>query len=391
MLILSLLAATPIIVSAQDKDTVQKKLEQLEADIKAQKAQKASLEARSVAALTEADRLTLDLVKAAKNIRLNEDNAMRLERRIAALETSEATKKAMLNGKQDELLELLSALERLSKRPAALALLQPSKALDTARSAALMGTIVPEINAKAGALRKELASLAIIQQDLSAERFQLKNTLQRLTDNQLKIGSLVQRRKAEARKAQKDARNIARELQRIAAQATSLKELIDKLEQSAAKRAQSKARLAKPDRQRPIIRPRARPFFEQKGSLPYPVIGRVIRKFGAKEPVGVARGIQIEARPGAQVVAPYDGKIVFAGQFREYGQLLIIEHGGGYHSLMAGFGDLYGVVGQWVLTGEPVGAMASAKKVVPLYLEMRHSGRAINPEPWLKRQMAASK
>jgi len=375
----------------QSQDEVQDKLEKLENEIEAQKERKEHLEASSKNAQTEAERLSLQLVSLAQDIRIFEGNALRLEARISTLEAEETKKNIALEGRRDELLELLSALERLSKRPAAMALLRPSEALTTARIASLMGTIVPDINAKAGTLRAELASLAFIQRDLSNERYSLKNTLERLTDNQLKIGSLVRKRRAEAQRASRDAEEVAREMQRIAAEATGLRELIENLAQAAAKKAQSAAVIARPDRPRPAFGFRSRPMAELKGSLPFPVLGNVIHKFGTKEAVGEARGIRIKARPDAQVVAPYDGKIVFAGPFRDYGQLLIIEHGGGYHSLLAGFGELYASVGQWVLIGEPVGAMAPQKRLAPLYLELRRSGKAINPEPWLNRQLAASR
>jgi septal ring factor EnvC (AmiA/AmiB activator) len=84
------------------------------------------------------------------------------------------------------------------------------------------------------------------------------------------------------------------------------------------------------------------------------------------------------------VVAPYDGEIVFAGQFRGYGELLIIAHGEGYHTLLAGMTRIYGVVGQRLLSGEPVGLMGEGSKGVPrLYVELRRNGAAINPVPWL--------
>lgn len=378
----------PIEAHAQDKEGAEEQLQQLEADIKAGEARKAELEAASRSAVSEAERLSRELVTLGRDIRLAEGNALRLERRVATLEAEEQRKKQALDSRQTELLELLSALERLSKRPAALAILQPREALDTARSASLMGTIVPDINTKAGALRRELASLAVIQRDLSAERFQLKNTLERLTEHQLKVGSLVRRRQAEARKAERDAAKVAQELQAFADQAASLKELIEELARQAAKKAQSATTIARPNR--PLFRPQGRKMAQMKGALPFPVIGRVVHKFGAQEAVGEARGIKIETRPEAQVVAPFDGKIVFAGPFKNYGQLLIIEHGDGYHSLMAGFGELYGAVGQWVLTGEPVGIMAPARLLGPLYLELRANGAAVNPEPWLNRQLASS-
>jgi len=259
-----------------------------------------------------------------------------------------------------------------------------------------MGTIVPDINNRAAELRNDLKSLNEIQSDLSAERYQLKNTLERLTEHQLKIGSLVKRRQSEARKASRGARKVAQELRRFAEEAATLRELIDKLAQQAANMARDAVKPATPRDIVPAFRPNGQPIAKVKGSLPYPVIGRIVRKFGAQEAVGEARGIRIETRAGAQVVAPYDGKIVFAGPFREYGQLLIIEHGDGYHSLMTGFGELYGAVGQWVLTGEPVGAMKAVpatglKSANQLYLEMRQRGRPINPEPWLNKQLASSR
>lgn len=383
---------------AQDQQEAEERLQQLENTLQERKQEQEALEAAAENAKSEAERLSRRLVIIGRDIQIAEGNALRLEDRITILEAEEKAKEDALASRQDELLELLSALERLSKRPAALALLQPKEALKTAQSASLMGSIVPNINAKAAELRIDLANLAVIQEELSNERFQLKNTLERLTEHQLKVGSLVQRRQTEARKAARDAAETRREIERFAREAASLKELIEKL-------AQRSANLAKNFVPRPTtipnrpgsaselrpddFRPDSRPIREMRGNLPYPVMGRVTGKFGAREAVGEARGIRIESRPGAQVVAPYDGKIVFAGPFKNYGQLLIIEHGEGYHSLLAGFGQLYGSVGQWVLTGEPIGVMTSKRSANQLYLELRSGGQAINPEPWLSRRLAS--
>jgi septal ring factor EnvC (AmiA/AmiB activator) len=75
---------------------------------------------------------------------------------------------------------------------------------------------------------------------------------------------------------------------------------------------------------------------------------------------------------------------VFAGPFRDYGLLLILAHGDGYHTLLAGMSRLHGAVGQQVLAGEPVGEMGDAGAGPPmLYVELRRGGEPINPTPWL--------
>jgi septal ring factor EnvC (AmiA/AmiB activator) len=122
-----------------------------------------------------------------------------------------------------------------------------------------------------------------------------------------------------------------------------------------------------------------------RSSFTYPARGTVVSRFGQTLASGIsAKGIAIETRAAAQIVAPYDGQVVFAGPFRNYGQLLIIAHGEGYHSLLAGLGRIDARLGQRVLAGEPVGVMQSSSDERPrLYVELRRKGRPIDPLPWL--------
>lgn len=129
-----------------------------------------------------------------------------------------------------------------------------------------------------------------------------------------------------------------------------------------------------------------RPFDGSAHSLVMPVRGRIARRFGepAEGNWESVQGMTLTARPGSTVVAPYDGRIVYAGPFRSYGLILIIEHGDEYHSLVAGFDRLTAVVGQWVLAGEPVGTLSEgAGSDQRLYLELRKRGEPINPLPLL--------
>ena len=135
-----------------------------------------------------------------------------------------------------------------------------------------------------------------------------------------------------------------------------------------------------------LVRPdNIRPFPDAQASLRIPARGRVVLRYGqSRADEGAAKGISIRARGGAQVVAPYDGQVVYAGPFRRYGQILIIEHGGRYHTLLAGLDRIHAVVGQWLLAGEPVGVLGSPQSGHPeLYFELRRAGQPINPLPWL--------
>jgi murein hydrolase activator len=133
-------------------------------------------------------------------------------------------------------------------------------------------------------------------------------------------------------------------------------------------------------------------FSDAKGILPMPVSGKRVLKFGEKTQYGSqSKGLVLETRHGGQVVSPCDGWIVYAGEFRSYGQLLIINAGGGYHILLAGLSQIDVQLGQFVLTGEPVGVMSTAGRTTPgkaqdnapvLYIEFRKDQRPIDPDPW---------
>jgi murein hydrolase activator len=133
-------------------------------------------------------------------------------------------------------------------------------------------------------------------------------------------------------------------------------------------------------------------FSAAQGRLPMPAQGRKVLTFGDKTQFGgSSKGIVIETRGGALVTAPADGWIVYAGEFRSYGQLLIINAGGGYHILVAGLAQIDVQPGQFVLAAEAIGTMSAQSKsagdqsqsAAPvLYIEFRKDGQPIDPDPW---------
>jgi septal ring factor EnvC (AmiA/AmiB activator) len=264
-----------------------------------------------------------------------------------------------------------------------------------------------------------LAKKASLETQTRAERERAAATAKKLAGEAGDLRELMVRIEAE-RKARLEAeRKAAEERARAEAQARALAQAKAKAEAEARAKAQAEARAraaqsgqqqaeiapestsppapepapARPTAARPstssevaalsTMRP-ARPFAQSQGSLAFPAQGRVVIGFGERDGSSETRGITIQTGPGAQVIAPYDGQVVFAGPFRDYGLLLIIEHGGGYHSLLAGLERIDSAVNQTLLAGEPVGVMARPGDGNPrLYLELRQNNRPVNPLPWL--------
>jgi septal ring factor EnvC (AmiA/AmiB activator) len=144
--------------------------------------------------------------------------------------------------------------------------------------------------------------------------------------------------------------------------------------------------LTNPGRIKPAI-----PFQLAKAKLPLPVAGKRVLNYGERTQYGSeSKGLVMETRSGAQVTAPCDGWILYAGEFRSYGKLLIINAGGGYNVVLAGLSQIDVRPGEFVLAAEPVGSMMTVKKepagapsAAPvLYIEFRKDGKPIDPDPW---------
>jgi septal ring factor EnvC (AmiA/AmiB activator) len=134
-------------------------------------------------------------------------------------------------------------------------------------------------------------------------------------------------------------------------------------------------------------------FAALHGQIPIPVNGVKLKDYGAPDSAGgLEKGVSIATRAGAQVTSPADGWVVYAGPFRSYGQLLILNAGGGYHILLAGMDRISVDLGQFVLTGEPVAVMGNGSHIAAilatgssqpvLYIEFRKDGLPVDPGPW---------
>jgi septal ring factor EnvC (AmiA/AmiB activator) len=349
--------------------------------------------------------LNQQLLDTAARVRGDEAKLAAVEARLAPLDDTERRIRQSLAARQDVIVEVLAALQRIGRRPPPAILVRPEDALQSLRSAILLGALVPELRTEAESLASDLADLIRIRKEIAAERESLQRELADLAQQRQRMALLVeerQKKQAETERALEAERQHAAQLGR---QIDSLKELIAQLEQNldGATRTgrmqprnadenippeQRLAALHDPGRLAPAIA-----FASARGLLPLPVTGIKIRDFGSADGNGgVDKGLSIATRANAQVTAPCDGWVVYAGPFRSYGQLLILNAGGGYHVLLAGMERISVDLGQFVLTGEPVATMGSGPLVPAavtsgpsqpvLYVEFRKDGTPIDPSPW---------
>ncbi|KAA2233987.1 peptidoglycan DD-metalloendopeptidase family protein [Salinarimonas soli] len=368
-----------------------------------------ALEAEIGELKTDRARLAAALVDTTGRVRSAEERAEALERRLATLTGSETAIRRSLEARRGVIVEVLAALQRMGRRPPPAVLARPEDILEAIRTSMLLGAVLPELRQEAETLAGDLAELVRLREAIARDRETLTREAANLARERQRLEALVAARQDRLVQAEQSAGSERDRAANLAAQAQTLKDLIDRMERevAAAQRAAEEARRAaetqsKETRERfaaLAFRDPARlapkiPFQEARGALPTPVSGEMVRGFGAPDGVGgTARGISFSTRAGAIVSSPADGWVAFAGPFRSFGRLLIINAGGGYYLLLAGMERINVEVGQFVLAGEPVAVMgtetaSAASAGTPgsgdpvLYVEFRKDGGSIDPAPW---------
>ena len=337
------------------------------------------------------------------------------ERKLGDLRVKEDVVRRSLRARRGLLAEVLAALQRMGRNPPPAILVTPEDALGSVRSAILLGAVVPEIREQTDSLVADLQALADIRSGIAREREELTAAMTARLEEERRMSMLV----AEKEKLrQRNAADLAveqRKAEELALQAGNLEGLISSLENeissvreaAAAARAEEEERRRMSEAEREAARELARSavpdknriapayvFSELRERLAYPVAGSLVRRFGDADGTGHSlQGIMLETNAGALVTTPADGWIVYAGSFRSYGQMIILNAGDGYHIVLAGMENVSVRPGQFVVAGEPVAAMG-AKRVASaaalaletdrptLYIEFRKDGKPVDSRPW---------
>jgi septal ring factor EnvC (AmiA/AmiB activator) len=349
----------------------------------------------------QADNLKSDLSKAkygriiiAKTVQNLEKKLSKLEIEIRDLNEAENEKRSLLESRRGQFTNILMALQRISRLPPEAIIAYPAGINDLIRTAILLRSAVPKIETQAGRLREDIIALTATRKLIATRKSQLDNTGREFRNKRIILDKLIRRTANQHQRAVSRRLAAALKIKSLSSKAKNLRDLFvnieqDRKDQSSKKMRQGRLR-HKGNIKTNTVAPRARPlnlkpFALSRGSLRYPAIGRISGRYGEIIQPGITRkGITIKTRASAQVVAPHNGNVVFAGNFRGYGQLLIIDHGDGYHTLLAGMSRIDGIMGQYVLSGEPIGVMETLNRERPsLYVELRRNSQPINPTPWL--------
>ncbi len=359
----------------------------------------AAIEAEIAAIRKDNASLSAALVQAAKTERKLSEEISVISERLAELGVQQEDLRASLAERRGVLAEVLGALQRMGLNPPPAILVRPEDALASVRSSLLLAAVVPELRGETEVLIADLRELQRLAAGIATERERLASTVADQAEEQRRLSLLLdEKKRLQAESEDRLAGEQARAAE-LAAEAGSLAELIEALEgeiEIAAieqeRRAEAENRALSASRTPLTVASLA--FSAMKGRVDLPVSGRLERRFGeADGSGGTLQGDMLATHSAAIVTAPVDGSVLYAGPFRSYGQLLILNAGEGYHVVLAGMGRISVSPGQAVLAGEPVGlmgesrvasavALAGASTGPELYVEFRKEGKPVDPAPW---------
>ena len=401
MRFLLLLAATLALSSPLAAKTLgpspSSELQTLERAIARAKAREQALRKETEAFAREQEDVSRQLVEAAAQIQAREAMIVASRERIEKLAAERTSLRKKFDARKDELSALLAGLMKLERNPPPALLAAPQDGLKALRAALLFSAAVPALQSQTTALAHDLSRLSSLEVSLHREEQDLTAGIARLRSARRQLEVLYERKKALLASA---GAALSRERARaaeLAEKAKSLHELLRKLAEESRRRelaerkAAAELAMKQPSAtEKPPVR-----FTRALGKLDYPVQGQLIGRFGDADGIGGRiKGILIASLPGAQVVAPAQGRVAFAGSFRSYGQLLILDVGEGYHVLLAGMARIKVETGQTLVAGEPVGEMGEVpaqgttigsqlKDARPvIYVEFRKSGSAVDSSAW---------
>lgn len=419
-------------VVAPSADEVKKALEARRHDLKST-LDKAGVIEQDVAKLAEErGKINQRLQETATQIQDSESRLSVVEARLGELDIQQKMIRGSLNQRHGQISTLLAALQRMGRNPPPVIVTKREDALEMVRSAMLLASAFPGMRTQALELADQLSQLMRVVDESRTQAEKEKNENQRLNGLKTELAGLMETKRRSILERQDELRQVRDAASEISKSVSDLNELIAKLGKTvqdntglgaydaevraaAAQSSATPAVLTTPSPSATVAKPEATdvivlapvetaavmsnpgrikpaiPFHQARGKLPLPAAGKRVLNYSERTQYGSqSKGLVMETRSGAQVTSPSDGWVLYAGEFRSYGKLLIIDAGGGYNVVLAGLSQIDVRPGEFVLASEPIGTMMTVKKepagaasgAPVLYIEFRKDGQPIDPDPW---------
>lgn len=382
-IILSFLLLTSLPAWAQTPIPSEHPMKEVEQQLKSKKAKNEKLQGELKDIKHDVESQRKKLVTVAKRIKGNEQQLSQLEQNIAVKQIEQNEIEDKLIEDKKSISDLVLALERIRRVPPEAIISRPETPFKTAQSSMLLQSILPRIYKRADQLKTNLEKLNLIIVSMENDKSDALKISQLLKEEEKSLSTLLKQRENAYASTEKNVKQEQIELAQISKQARSLKELVAKIEEKQAREDKRRKELAsqpRAEKQNVAIMniPHDTPV-PSAGQAQLPVSGIMTVGYGKTDDIGaISQGIKIKSRPNALIVAPMGGVVDYAGTFKGYGQIIILKHQKGYHSLIAGLGKIDTVVGRAVSAGEPIGKMPSSDAQI-LYYELRYQGQPVNP------------
>jgi septal ring factor EnvC (AmiA/AmiB activator) len=336
-----------------------------------------------------AERTAHEAAALAARVQLAEADIRAAEARLDLARREHASLREALGREQQPIVHLTGALQQVSRRPLALSVLQPGSVEELVHLRAVLAGAMPRIEERTSGLRVQLARARALREEAAKAAAELRTEQAGLAQRKRELAEVEATQRRALREAETGATRESERALALGEQSRDLDALVGELDRSAALRRRLAALPG------PVLRasrdgaaaaaavaPATEPTAEATTPpAPYllPVTGRTVLGFGAREAGSAvpSQGLTLAPRPGAQIVSPGAGRVAFAGPYRGYGRIVIVEHAGGWTSLITGLERTDVVVGQQLVAGAPLGVAAAASPQVTV--ELRRDGEPVNP------------
>ncbi len=346
------------------------------------KAQKAITEQKK-----EIETTKKQLIEQNKKTREQEALILKTSKRIDSLKAQEEKETELLKTERQALSVFFIALQRLANTPAQSLLVKPEAPIKTARAQRVLQNTMAQIQEKTKTINAHIASLQQTKTELRKKKLDLEDQKNILSEKQKNLENLIAKKNTQLSSTESELENYRKETKKLALNADNLQDLVVKLEAEEQISGLSFVP-KKPKRNTAAV---SSVFSLKEGSY-LPVVGHVSRNYGEKNEFGVTnKGIEIEGKHDSTVTTPFSGTIKFAGPFKHYQKIIIIEHPDNKISLIGGLKKLYTKTGQYVDSGEPIGTLGGFRGASStLYYELRDRGKQIDPQKYLMKLAKAA-